>query len=664
MSADMALLQQAGAQAPKPSKNEPMAARTQFTGLFTNRNTLTEPGTRADHRFYGGHQDVLIDGLNMEVTNACTLKRRPGFTNYTTGTLTQPAIDFYSWQQLSGTVTTLVDTASKVYTVTPTAVTALFTKSVSTQTYFQSVGSSLYFTNGTDIKRFDGTNTYNWGIVGANISEPMTGPTITPFAGSNFTYTTTGWSYVYCYATEVPGTVGGYYHVSTASYPSANTGATANTAFPSGMNVTVGGYRSSDPQVQYVLIFRTTDGGSSYLYLGSVANAGSGQWSFTDSYKDTSLNPFISAPINSINNAPPAGLINLTYWSGRVWGSVGNMVYYASGPDTTIGDGNASFPPLNYFQVTSQVTRLVPYPNGLIVMTVDNIYVICGTCSAIGAALTGGTVFYIKPMMPGVGVLSYNAVDAYASYIYAFTADKRLLQWNPGSGINDLGFPIADQWSGINPNNGSNQWVSVNPANVSVAYLASGSQDQAVFVCDGNGNIWRCNPTQMPEQTPCWSPRMTVAAGAKAMAAVETSPGVKQLFIGSGTNILYRDWTNYADNSTTYAGYATFGSIVFAQPGQKAAIDCITVESKAFGTIPAVSILPQEIYGTFETLAQSIVDPPDLPASNSLYSRRYDPAQSTLPVVMRHMQLKLSLVAENQPNEILGYSIYASVESE
>ena len=760
---DVALLAALGGQPTKPTKYTPLTVRTSFTGLYTNRNVLCGPGTRADIKFYGGHPDTLIGGYNVEVTNKTTLVRRPGYTSYiknsiidpsilavpvvasastvnsggsllgnttyyyrvaainangttlasteysqhtatgndlntatinwgavtgatgyniygrTTGgeqlltsiplastihtftdsgsiipfgvlpstaslSLPSPAMSFYSWHGLNNSVLLFADTATNINVVTPSAITPIFTKTAGAgQAFYQEVGNLIYIGDGKDQIIFNGTTVSNWGIVGPDVLFPSTPPVLSFAVGTANTYQPTGWSYVYAYATEVPGNPG-YFSVSNAS-AAANTG--PQLLFKTGLT----GFCTTDPQVTTILIFRTTDGGATYLYDASVPNSTvpGAQWTYQwDELPDTSLNAFIVAPLAGGNSPPPGGLINLAYWAGRLWGTIGNYVYYAAGPDTTIGDGQASWPALNYFQVPSRINKLIPYSQGLIVWTVDDVYIVQGNISAIGAQFVSGTIFSCTIFQPGMGLSSYNAADVFGSNIYAYTTDKRLLQITPGSGINDMGFPV------------SNLWGSVVPSNVFVSYYAFGTQDQALFFDDGLGNTWRCNPVQMPEGSICWSPPAVVAGGVGAMKAVETSYGVIQLLIGSGNNILYRDWTSNLDNGSTYLASATWGSFTLAQPGQLADVDSIVVESKAIGAVPLVSVLLDEISGPFTYLPQFVPDPPNLPTSMSLYSYRWYLLQSSQATVLRHMQLQLNFIAENYPNEILGFSIYGS----
>jgi hypothetical protein len=641
--ADISVYQLAGAQPVKPSKFTPLTVRRQFTGEWTNRNPLVEPGSRVDAKFYGGRQDSIWDGLNTEISNYGTLIRRPGFTPYSTASLPSPAISFCSFRHFDQTISVHADTATAVYTVTSTTATQLFAKSTGAgQTFFQPVGPWLFMTDGTDLLKWNGTALEKWGI-----NPPMSAPTLTFTYGTANTYQPTGWSYVYCFQNSTTG------HISTASPVSASTNVQSN------FTVGLAGNASTDPQVNNVQIYRTVDGGATYLLLATIANPGSGTWSYTDTgTPDTQLNEFIIAPQAMANNPPPAGLTATCYYAGRNWGAVNNAqgcyVYYSAGPDCVNGNGNEAFPPLNYFQYPSTVVALVPYANGIYVFTLDDIYKIRGTISATAfvAGATSGTIFFSDISQRGTGLLSWNCVDWDGTNTYFFTSDHRLLMITPSSGVVDLGFPIADQLA------------SFNPATTYVAYHSFGRQDQAVFIADGTGNYFRCNPNQMPEGGPCWSPKGVITGGATAMSSVETSPGVHQLLTGSGNNIWYRDWTHFSDNNTAYTAYVTFGSLVLAQPGTLAEVQSITLQSKAIGTQASVSVLLGEISGDFETLSKYVPDPPQLPSSTSLLSNRFYLSQGQKPVVCQHLQIQIGFLAENAANELLGFSVFGAIHPE
>ena len=143
-----------------------------YDGLVTQRNPLRGNASHIETEFYGARQDTLIDGLNTEISSKLTLIRRPGETVYNSSTF--PTINrFYenrtntynSTQTFSTeSIQVVADTASTVYDCTgPSTDTSLFTKTTGAQsTYFQSVGNSLYFSDGPDQKKLL-TPSYVWG---------------------------------------------------------------------------------------------------------------------------------------------------------------------------------------------------------------------------------------------------------------------------------------------------------------------------------------------------------------------------------------------------------------------------------------------------------------------------------------------------------------------
>ena len=719
----------------KPTKYAPLGTKRFFTGFYTSRNPLLEPGTRSESRFYGGRPDAIWSGLNVEVSADNTLIRRPGFTLF--NTLPETVQATYTFRAPLQANRVMTDTSAGVY-VTPAtgSPTKIFTKSGGAgQTFFQGVGTQLFMSDGVDLLKWDGTHLWNWGIAaptnapalsitsGAPPSSPvlevlpvgtLTGQgtlyvrttLVTPFgetlasaesyslvpndqqltvnyptnppanatgwnvyigpsAGAetkqnstpialsvNYTQTTAisltgavppgsssgsytitsylGVSYVYCYNNSYTA------HVSTASPVSAYTGPQTD------VNVTVGGVGSSDPQVSTIQVYRTTDGGATYYLLASLANPGGGvAWSYTDTgTPDVNLNTLVIAPQALANNPPPVGLQGMCYFQGCIFGFAGNYLYFSNGPLTTNGSGNESWPPLNYALLPSAITRLVPLPTGMLIFTVDDLYSISGP---------GATPNLYQA---GLGCLNYNAVDVSGGTVYVFTTDCNVVSITPGSGIVDLGFGIASTFE------------SWNPAQASVAYHIFGHKDNALFVCNGAGQFVKCNPNQQPEGGAVWSTPGTVAAGLSVLSSVEVTAGVHRLLAGCGSTVIFRDWTVNADVTVPYDAYCVIGSIVLAMPGQLCEVQSVTVEALRVGSTPSVSVMLDEISGTFETLPLSVPDPPSLMEPVSLFALRYYLNQSTDPIVCHHMQLRIDFNQDTVANELLGYSLYGSLHVE
>jgi hypothetical protein len=254
----------------------------------------------------------------------------------------------------------------------------------------------------------------------------------------------------------------------------------------------------------------------------------------------------------------------------------------------------------------------------------------------------------------GVGLLSYNALDVEGNQIFLYTSDKQFITFS-ASGPIETGYPI-----GVDLQN------SFDPTKVYVAALIAGTQDKAVFLNDGTSNWYRCNWNQPPEGGPSWSPLASIVGGATCIVSIETSPGVHQLLIGqSNGTVLTRDYNTFADNGTAYSAFATIGSLVLAKPGQLALLDSIVIELKQVGSVPNVSLLLDEISGTFEQLPQSVDDPPNLPPpSQTVMAKRWYLSQGKTSAFCRHIQLKMNWSAEAAKNEVLTVTEIGSLVNE
>ncbi len=227
---------------------------------------------------------------------------------------------------------------------------------------------------------------------------------------------------------------------------------------------------------------------------------------YVDSTPDTGLNNLIQAALEGENTPPALGAINLTYHLNRIFYSIGNIVYWTSGPDTPDGNGINGTSPLNYDSFPSLVKRIVPTASGALVFTVSDVYLIQGSGTASSPIQSG------IPLMKGVGLLSYNALDVNGSIIGFFTTDNQFCIIDPSSGVDYAGFPIGDQ---LRLNNGG-VGTSWNAANVYVAWHVSG-EDQGWYVCDGATGWYRLMPTPTPEQGYTWSPFAQIVGGAGAV---------------------------------------------------------------------------------------------------------------------------------------------------
>lgn len=155
-------LAKVGAQPGKPVRYGVLWHNNFYQGIVTQRNPLRSNLQHIEEEFYG-NQPCFIDGLNTEISTKLTLIRRPGNVIYNSQTF--PTINrFYenrtSIYESSQTIPVeniqvIADTASVIYDATgPSTKNTIFTKSAGAgSAYFQSVGNSLYMTDGPDQKK-------------------------------------------------------------------------------------------------------------------------------------------------------------------------------------------------------------------------------------------------------------------------------------------------------------------------------------------------------------------------------------------------------------------------------------------------------------------------------------------------------------------------------
>ncbi len=461
-------------------------------------------------------------------------------------------------------------------------------------------------------------------------------------AGASGAAATGSWVYGYAYKNSVADTV------SSMSPPSNPVRLAANSF------IVLQGQGCPDPQCDTVIVFRTTEGGGNLFWLAEIPNPGAGQtWTVNDLFPDSALNEFIPAPINGLNDPPPAGLGALAYHLNRVWGRVGNIVYYSNTLTTVLGAGSEQFPfGSNFFVYPSVVTRLEPTSSGLLVFTTSDIYMISGQGTVT-------SILYSYKLIPGIGLLSYNALDKSGSTFYLLNSSKKLISLDPSAGYTEPGYPIGDKL------------MQLSPENAYVTWHDGGATDTALFLSDGSTGWYRLavNPNSSVESPMIWSAFATITGGCKAVQSIEVSPGVKQLLIGPvGTGpILKRDQSVSQDNGTSYPANGTIGSIVLAEPGQMAEVSFIATDSVAVpnSTRPAISVIFDEALpyytGPFAPLVNLVNDPPRLAPSTSLFSNRYYLNQAQVPAWCRHMQLDISWPAENFQNELLSLAIYGAI---
>lgn len=411
--------------------------------------------------------------------------------------------------------------------------------------------------------------------------------------------------------------------------------------------------------IDTIQIYRSTLNHTDLFLLDEIpAPANGGPWSYLDNTPDppdpnSILDEFISADVNGINAPPPAGMVGLSYYLSRMWGIVGEFAYYSSSPQQSVGVNTDNWPGNNFFQFPSTVTKLFPSPTGMIFFTNQGLYLSAGTDG-------NGNPSQPIPFLDTIGLLSPNCFTVNGSNPMIFTADRQLINLDPGSGVSRIGFPIEDQLQTFDPTGSYVTWHTA-------------GSDQAAYISNGTGMWFRLNLTPAPETgSYTWSPRAQLVGGGSCVKSIETSPGVRDLligpnasfFTGSSRHILKRDFGTRLDDGVAYPADFTVGCIVFAQPGQAAEIAFITTEELRAGSQVTPAILADELFGTFEAMSNPVNDPPWATPSNSVYSSRWYFDSVRTPGWMRYLQIKFSWPAEDAANELYTYSPVAALHSD
>lgn len=356
-------IQQAGG-ASEPTSFAPLHTSRLFTGLWTNRNPLSDAAVSHDMQLYGlGRQDSIIGGLNTELSSKLTLIRRPGTSVY--NALDFPPVNrFYSFNTFTTTdefIRVMVDTAATVYDGTgPNTKNAIWQKSPGAgPTFFLGVGNMLYFTNGIDNKQWNFTTNQvgNWGIA-APLTAPVASQAPRPSPPPGWS-ANTGYE---AHSTPRPGITiigsDGYMHVF------------------DGTGITGSAEPSWGAPGTY-----TTDGSVQWFNLGLYIWQGNHQYALGDAISSMSLpsdvyytficttaghsgtgqpNPWPPGLNLQVSDGPPAGSTD----PAVVWTNVGRTLHWSDiGADTAITSTSQILDSNGYLQNVIQAGKSQQGPN-------------------------------------------------------------------------------------------------------------------------------------------------------------------------------------------------------------------------------------------------------------------------------------------------------------
>lgn len=338
------------------------------------------------------------------------------------------------------------------------------------------------------------------------------GPTVTLVAGT--ITATTGFYYVFTYGNSNTG------HISSPSPASA-------LIKPVAQGVQVALTQSTDPQVNQIHVYRTTDGGAgSYFeiptspYANSTAN-------ITDNANDTALNISSIAPTATFND-PPTPFQGMVYFSGRIWGFAGNKVYFSGLEEIIQGVPEESFPSGlagNFWAFDEPV-------QGLAVAGTGNNQTLAIFCGGRIYGITGNTLdtFRRFSISQRRGCRNRVCIATLGGMVAWYDSANQI--WaSDGNTLNELSTDIRPDLIGLNP------------TNCSMTFHVSGRYHWLVFSTGANLYVYDMD---MEQWMPPWTPDFTYVFSG------ETSPGNYVLMASTGKKAIQLG-SNYNDNGVTYA---------------------------------------------------------------------------------------------------------------
>lgn len=523
-------------------------------------------------------------------------ERRPGFPVYTADSYGANAdiVRYFTWQRWNGSfyvMASVVDATgvtSKVYKQrvgTDAAFVLIHTDSTTAEPFdYVEANNFVFFGNGVDMKKYDGTTVTNWGI-----TTPASVPT-TVNAGAGNVPGTIGHKYIYAYGVAATG------YISDVSSPSAAI-ATASRTW------TVSGARCTDTQCDQIRIYRTEDGGSVYLELSNspIANPGAGTWSITDNDADTSLQQSHPAPLPGVN-APPPALKGFRFWAGRIWGFKEDGIYFSTFEENTTSVPEECFgqPLTNSRSLGSQVMGVGITPDFLLAFTTRGIY------------KTGGdslNTFTYSTLSRTMGLRNRATIAEYDGRI-AWLDMSNTVQVTDGYVIakDDISLPIRPDIEAIVH------------ASASMTVFGTGKMKWLVL-CDGGAAKLRVFDINLNQWNPPWA-----ISSIESIGSGQTAAGTFKLFLGRSGKPLALDITVFQDEAVSYIAelYTNLTPINKDNPTAVSVLEYIGVERNNIA-LTDVSALTDEdpASGTYVSIFANEQEPANRTNGTALVEKWY-----------------------------------------
>jgi hypothetical protein len=581
----------------------PTAARTQHktttnTALpYISNSSLTD----TDPQFIEGSQNILTSLRNWA-------ERRPGFSKpvETNPTVFKNLQREFVWRRWAGSVPNggqffwmgcdISGGFARVYKmqigVDPSAV-LLFTSASAEPFDFVVSNNTVYFGNGTEMKKWDSNTLSNWGIV-----SPAAGPSVTLVAGTMNVFT----SWCYCYT---------YYNANTDHESSPSDISVCSGVFAN-MNPQIGVVASTDPQTTNIRIYRTPDGGAQdpalmqELSNSPVSNV-------TQTVSDTTLDINLSirvAPEFLMNDPPPPSKGFVAY-SGRIWGFQTNTTFYSGFEEISNGVPEECWPSGlggNFYPWDNEVTGHATLVDGITVFTAARIYKVEGTSL---------DTFRRYTLLERRGTRSRTTVTSLGGSVAWLDTSNTV--WI--SDLGEVGLPIRPDIQNINP------------LTCFIAIHISGTFHWLSLLDGANGIIYTYDMDLHQWLTP-W----TVGTTGSGLFSGETSIGnVQLMFARNNTKALQLGAGTYVDDGNTYSAMINtnmYSLTPDGNPAWKGVLDWTEIKTdKQVPSIVQQLTDDDPAVGTYVDLVPNQEASPDITQGKNLLTTRWTSNNPTAQLV-------------------------------
>lgn len=346
------------------------------------------------------------------------------------------------------------------------------------------------------------------------------GPVISVSASAGTMSATVGYQYVFTYGNSNTG------HISSPTPVSASTG-----VFTNKLKVTITLTASTDPQVNQIHLYRTTDsatglGGQNYFELPTSPYPNS-SGNVDDAATDSALNAFSIAPIPTFND-PPIPIQGMVYFSGRIWGFTGNKVWFSGLEEITVGVPEESFPSgvAGNFWAFDQPVK------GLGIAGIGDGQVIVVFCPGRIYSISGNTLdtFRRSSVSNRRGCRNLATVTMIGG-MCAWLDTANQIWATDGNSLQELSVPIRPDLDGITQ------------ANCSMTFHTDGRFHWLVFSTGAKLIVYDIDQEQ-------WMPPWSFAC--QYLFSGEKTAGNYELMAAKPTKTLQMSETTFKDNGATY----------------------------------------------------------------------------------------------------------------